>query len=74
MKKMIADGLIKILLCQQHSEFLKQINLDNVLIRIQHEKRMETLQDKINEARNSANNPEKTVFLLIKDSKMQEIQ
>ena len=67
---MIADRLIKTLLCQQHSEFLKQINLDDVLIRIQHEKRMETLRDKINKARNPANNPEKTVFLLTKDSKM----
>ena len=71
---MIADELIKILFRQQHSEFLKQINLDNISIRIQHEKQMKTLRDKINEARNSANNPEKTVFLLIKDSKMREIQ
>ena len=67
---MIADELIKILLRQRHSEFLKQINLDNVSIRIQHEKQMKTLQDKINKARNPANNPEKTVFLLTKDSKM----
>ena len=67
---MIADGLTKALPRQQHSEFLKQINLDDVSIRIQHEKRMETLRDKINKARNPANNPEKTVFLLAKGSKM----
>ena len=73
-KKMIADKLIKALPRQWHLEFLKQINLDNILIRIQHEKRMETLQDKINEARNPANNPEKTVFLLTKGSKMRGIR
>ena len=70
MKKMIADRLTKTLLCQQHTEFLRQINLDNVLIRIQHEKWMEALRDKIKKARNPANNLEKTVFLLTKESKM----
>ena len=69
-KKMIADELTKTLLHQWHTEFLRQINLDNILIRIQHEKQMKTLQYKIKKARNSANNLEKTVFLLIKESKM----
>ena len=67
---MIADSLTKTLPRQWHSEFLKQINLDDVLIRIQHEKQMEALQNKIKEARNSANNLKKTVFLLVKESKM----
>ena len=67
---MIADRLTKTLSHQQHTEFLRQINLDNISIRIQYEKQMKALQDKIKEARNLANNVKKTVFLLIKDSKM----
>ena len=44
---MLADGLTKALPRQHHEEFMRMINLEDITDRIQREKRMEILQDKI---------------------------
>ncbi len=62
---MIADGLTKVLLRQLHEEFVRQIRLDNISERIQLEKRMEALKDKVMDDSQA----EKTVFLLHKGEK-----
>ena len=44
---MPADGLTKALPRQRHEEFMRMINLEDISARIQIEKRMEALRDKI---------------------------
>ena len=64
-KRMPADGLTKALSRQCHEEFMKMISLVDILARIQIEKRMEALQDKIKASKTAS----KTVFLAHKDIK-----
>ena len=61
---MITDGLTKTLPRQLHEEFVRQIRLDDISKRIQQEKRMVDLQDKMH-----GDSQETTVFLLHKGEK-----
>ena len=63
---MIADGLIKALPRQWHEAFVSQIRLDDIATRIQQEKRMKVLRDKIKDAK--APQPEEMVFFIQGDS------
>src|SRR5204863_6623410 len=49
-KRMPADGLTKTLPRQRHEEFMKMISLEDISARIQIEKRMEALRDKIKDS------------------------
>ena len=62
---MPADGLIKILSRQCHEEFMKMISLVDISARIQIEKWMETLRDKIKTSKTAS----KMVFLAHKGVK-----
>ena len=72
---MIADGLTKALPRQRHEEFIKLIRLDDISERIQHEKRMEDLKDKIMDvrAKKSAENLEQMVFMVSRGVKTRGI-
>jgi len=74
-RDMIADGLTKALPRQRHEEFIKLIRLDDISERIQHEKRMEDLKDKIMDARakKSAENLEQMVFMVSRGVKTRGI-
>ena len=74
-RDMIADGLTKALPRQRHEEFIKLIRLDDISERIQHEKRMEDLKDKIRDARanKSAENSDEMVFLVLRGLKTRGI-
>src|SRR5436190_1573921 len=50
-KRMPADGLTKALPRQRHEEFMRMINLEDISARIQIEKRMEALRDKIRDSK-----------------------
>ena len=67
---MPADGLTKTLPRQCHEEFMKMINLVDILARIQIEKRMEALRDKIKDSKTASKTASKTVFLAHKDVKI----
>ena len=62
---MPADGLTKALPRQRHEEFVKMINLEDITARIQIEKRMEALRDKIKDSKTAS----KMVFLAHKGVK-----
>ena len=62
---MPADGLIKALPRQRHKEFMKMISLVDISARIQIEKRMEALRDKIKNLKTAS----KMVFLAHKGVK-----
>jgi hypothetical protein len=70
-KSMMADGLTKALPRQRHEEFTRLIRLDDVTERLQQEREMEALRDRIIEAR--ADKSEKTVFLVHTGTKRREI-
>ena len=63
---MPADGLTKALPRQRHEEFMKMISLVDISARIQIEKRMEALRDKIKNSKTAS----KMVFLAHKDVKI----
>ena len=67
---MPADGLIKILSRQCHEEFMKMISLVDISARIQIEKRMEALRDKIKDSKMASKMASKMVFLAHKDVKI----
>jgi len=50
-RDMIADGLTKALPRQRHEMFMKMISLEDISARIQNEKRMEALRDKIRDSK-----------------------
>jgi hypothetical protein len=58
----IADGLTKTLPRQQHEAFIKQIKLDDIMERIQQEKRMEALRDCIGDVKASKAASTQVVF------------
>jgi hypothetical protein len=57
-KDMIADGLTKALSRQRHEEFMRMISLEDISVRIQNEKRLEALRDKIRNSRMVKTAPE----------------
>ena len=67
---MPTDGLTKALLRQRHEEFMKMINLEDILIRIQIEKQMEALWDKIKNSKMASKTALKIVFLAHKGVKI----
>ena len=54
MRDMIANGLTKALSPQRHEVFVKLIKLDDITQRIELEKRMEALQDQLQDRRAAA--------------------
>ena len=67
---MPADGLTKALPRQRHEEFMKMISLVDISARIQIEKRMETLRDKIKDSKTASKTASKMVFLAHKGVKI----
>ena len=63
---MPTDGLTKALPRQRHEEFMKMISLEDISARIQIEKRLEALRDKIKASKTAS----KTVFLAHKGVKI----
>ena len=74
MQDMIADDLIKVLFCQWHKQFLRQIKLEDISECLWQKKRMKTLQDKIKDSwdQSSEDKSQKMMFLTHKDVRMQE--
>ncbi len=70
-KNMMADGLTKALPRQRHEEFIRLIRLDDITERLQQEKKMEDLRDRIIEAR--AGRSKETVLLVHTGMKRREI-
>ena len=66
---MIADELTKALPQQCHEIFMKMISLEDISARIQIEKRMEALRDKIKDSKTASKTASKMVFLAHKGVK-----
>ena len=71
---MIANSFTKVLPCQQHEQFLRQIRLEDISECLQQEKRMKTLWDWIKDSQDqsSEDKTQKMMFLTHKDVRMQE--
>ena len=71
-ESMLADGLTKALPRQRHEEFVRMIRLDDITERLQQERKMEILKDRIIEGRTDISE-ETTVFLVQKGIKGRDI-
>ena len=71
---MITDSLTKVLSCQWHEQFLRQIRLKDISECLQQEKRMKTLQDWIKDSQDQSSEDkiQKMMFLTYKDMRMWE--
>ena len=70
-KSMMADGLTKALPRQRHEDFVRLIRLDDITERLQQERKMDALRDKIIGAR--AGKPEEMILLAYAGIKRREI-
>ena len=71
---MIVNNLTKILSCQWHEQFFRQIRLEDISECLQQKKKMKTLQDKIKNSQDqsSEDKSQKMMFLTHKDVRMWE--
>ncbi len=71
---MIMNNLTKVLSCQWHEQFLRQIRLEDISEHLWQKKRMKTLQDKIKNSQDQSSEDkfQKMMFLTHKDIRIWE--
>ena len=68
------NDLTKVLSCQQHEQFLRQIRLENISECLQQKKRMKAFKNQIKDSQDQSSEDkiQKMMFLTHKDVRMQE--